>query len=116
MATEHGKTSHRQLYFQIFGALVFLTLAEVGVTYGPPEMKLVIIAALIILALAKAALVAAYYMHLRFDSLLFRRLFVTGLVLATFVYLIVFVSMQFFGDDTTSQPLDELPAPASIRN
>jgi cytochrome c oxidase subunit 4 len=67
-ATAHGKQSHRTLYFQVFGALAFLTVAEIGVTFGPPEMRYIIIAVLIGLALGKAALVAAFYMHLRFEK------------------------------------------------
>jgi hypothetical protein len=42
-------------------------------------------------------------MHLRFDSRLFRRMFLAGLVLAACVYLAFLTSMQYFGDDTTSE-------------
>lgn len=97
MATAHGKTSHRQLYFQIFGALAFLTLAEVGVTYGPPEMKFVIIAALVILALTKAALVAAYYMHLRFEKS------TLALIAAVPLFLCVFLAFALWPDHSAVQ-------------
>ena len=83
--TAHGKHSHRPLYFQIFGALAFLTLAEVGVTYGPPEMKYIIVAALVVLALTKAALVATYYMHLRFEKSTLAVIAVIPLILCVFL-------------------------------
>ena len=40
---------------------------------------------------------------MRFDSRLFRRLFLAGIVLAVAVYLAFATSMQYFGDDTTSE-------------
>jgi len=97
METAHGKTSHRQLYFQIFGALAFLTLAEVGVTYGPPEMKFLVIAALCILALTKAALVAAYYMHLRFEKS------TLALIAAVPLFLCVFLAFALWPDHSAVQ-------------
>ena len=41
------------------------------------------------------AMVVLYFMHLRFDSPVFMRLFVTGLVLAVTVYFIMFAAFQF---------------------
>jgi len=38
--------------------------------------------------------VALYFMHLRFDSKLFRRLFVTGIILAIAVYLVALSSLH----------------------
>ena len=46
---------------------------------------------LLILAFVKFSLVVLWFMHLRFDSPIFRRLFVTGLLLAITVYVIVLV-------------------------
>ena len=39
---------------------------------------------------------AAWFMHLRFDSRMFTRFFVTGLVLATTVYLITLTVFEFW--------------------
>jgi cytochrome c oxidase subunit 4 len=39
-------------------------------------------------------MVVLWFMHLRFDSRLFRRLFVTGIVLALFVYTIVLTTFH----------------------
>jgi cytochrome c oxidase subunit 4 len=49
------------------------------------------VALLLVLAFVKFSLVVLWFMHLRFDSPIFRTLFVTGLLLAITVYVIVLV-------------------------
>ena len=49
---------------------------------------------LLFFAAIKFSLVVLWFMHLRFDSQIFRRLFLLGLSLATAVYLIV---LSIFG-------------------
>jgi len=44
----------------------------------------------------KFSLVALFFMHLRFDSKLCRRLFVTGIILAIIVYAIALTSLHVF--------------------
>jgi hypothetical protein len=44
---------------------------------------------LLVLALIKFELVAAWFMHLRFDNSIFRRLFITGIVTALIVFGVV---------------------------
>ena len=44
----------------------------------------------------KFFLVAAWFMHLRFDSSLFTKFFVGGLVLATGVYMIALTAFEFW--------------------
>ena len=44
---------------------------------------------LVVMAIVKFVVVVMFFMHLRFDSKLFRRFFVTGIVLALFCYVIV---------------------------
>ncbi|HEY0706596.1 MAG TPA: cytochrome C oxidase subunit IV family protein [Polyangia bacterium] len=55
-------------YFVAFAALALLTLAEVGVVYVPGIARGLLIAALILLAVAKAALVLLVFMHLRGEA------------------------------------------------
>ena len=55
-------------YMAIFYWLAFLTAVEIGVAYAPLA-KVVMIAGLVGLAVAKAALVAMYFMHLRFERM-----------------------------------------------
>ena len=49
---------------------------------------------LILMSIVKFFLVVAWFMHLRFDSRLFRRLFVTGVVLALFCYTAVLTTFH----------------------
>jgi cytochrome c oxidase subunit 4 len=51
-----------------------------------------LVSLLLFFAVIKFSMVALWFMHLRFDSRLFRRLFVTGIYLAISVYLIVLVT------------------------
>jgi cytochrome c oxidase subunit 4 len=51
---------------------------------------------LLILAATKFIIVVSFFMHLRFDSKLLRRVFLTGIILALSVYVIVFFSLGVF--------------------
>jgi cytochrome c oxidase subunit IV len=55
-------------YMMIFYWLAGLTAVEIAVAYLPASMRVLMIALLIGLAVAKAALVAMYFMHLRFEK------------------------------------------------
>ena len=68
-----GQLVSRKQYWAIFVWLTVLTALEVGVAYMPVAKTLTIIA-LLSLALAKAALVANYYMHLGHETRLLRRI------------------------------------------
>jgi predicted membrane-bound mannosyltransferase len=100
-------------YVKVALVLGVITAAEVSLPYIT-DVEGPVLAAMLVMMAVKFGIVGAMFMHLRFDSKLFRRLFIAGIALAAGVYLAVMVSMQFYGDDTTSQPLDELPHPASI--
>jgi cytochrome c oxidase subunit 4 len=54
--------------------------------------------ALMILMGIKFYLIAAYFMHLKFDPKVLRWTFITGIVLALGVYLIMLMTFHFFGD------------------
>ena len=47
-----------------------------------------------VLAVLKFVIVVLYFMHLKFDSPMFRRFFVTGIVLAISVYTIVLATFH----------------------
>lgn len=57
-------THSRRGYLNVFVALIALTAAEVGVVYVPGISRALMISALVLLAIAKAALVLFFYMHL----------------------------------------------------
>ncbi|MPZ92219.1 MAG: cytochrome C oxidase subunit IV [Actinobacteria bacterium] len=81
-------------YVKIAVILAILTAMEVAVAYLD-ALSDVIIPVLGALAIAKFAMVVGYFMHLKFDSKLFRYLFVTGLVFAIALFSIVLTI--FFG-------------------
>src|SRR3954470_3121644 len=51
---------------------------------------------LIILMCIKFYLIAAYFMHLRYDKAVLRRFFLTGIFLAIFVYMIALLTFKLF--------------------
>ena len=59
---------NRKEYWIIFAALAVLTGLEVGVVYIPGIAKGLLVSALVLLALTKAALVALFYMHLKHET------------------------------------------------
>lgn len=77
MQTLPQETQHKPNYVGIFVVLVILTAIEVAVTYFPVPR----IPVLVPLAIAKAALVVLFYMHLRFDNRLFTFVFAIGIIM-----------------------------------
>ncbi len=84
-------------YVFIAIVLAIVTAIEVAIYYIP-ALEDVLVPSLIAFSAVKFFLVAAWFMHLRFDSPIFRRLFVVGLVLAFVVFGIV-LSIFIFGGD-----------------
>ena len=79
-------------YIVVAIILTILTAFEIGVFYAP-SLQVILVPLLIILAILKFILVAAFYMHLHFDSRVFSALFIFPLGLAA---LIVFSLMLLF--------------------
>lgn len=82
-------------YVKVAITLVLITALEVGVFYLEWLGK-GIIPVLVILSGMKFALVAMFYMHLRYDSKLFSVLFLGGLSLAFSVILALLVLFRVF--------------------
>ena len=107
-ATAHEETVHGAghkhptdgNYMVIALVLAVITAAEVSLYYI--DIGTLMIPTLLVMMVVKFGVVVAYFMHLKFDSLIFRRLFVAGLILAVAVYMAAMTAMQLFGDDTTS--------------
>jgi cytochrome c oxidase subunit IV len=83
---EHGAHPTEAFYIKIAIILAAVTGVEVGLYYTSFDQTATN-AALLVLAAAKFIMVAAYFMHLKFDNRILRRLFITGFVLATFCYI-----------------------------
>ena len=69
-------------YMAIFYLLAALTALEIGVVFVPIA-KLIVAIALIGLALVKAAMVALYFMHLKFEKRTLGIIALTPLILCT---------------------------------
>jgi cytochrome c oxidase subunit IV len=96
---EHAHPSEKQ-YFVVAGILAVLTAIEVGLYYIEDLSDNALVAMLGVLAITKFVMVVLYFMHLKFDSAVFRRLFWTGLGLALAVYCAVLAAMHFFSGGT----------------
>ena len=83
-------------YVMVAAVLAVLTGLEVAVYYMTALPHPLLVALLSFFAFWKFVLVVLWFMHLRFDSRIFRRLFVTGLSLAFAVYLIVLFTFGVF--------------------
>ena len=73
-------------YVKIALILAAITGAEVALYYTKFS-RAATNTALILMAGTKFAIVAAYFMHLKFDNKILRRLFITGIVLASVCYI-----------------------------
>jgi cytochrome c oxidase subunit 4 len=82
-------------YFKVALILSAITAIEVGVFYITAIGK-GIIPVLAVLSIAKFALVAMFYMHLKFDHKLFTTLFAAGLALAMTVVFALIALFKFF--------------------
>jgi len=83
-------------YVVVAIVLAVLTGLEVGLFYMEFIPRAVNVTALMVLMILKFATVALWFMHLRFDSRIFRRLFVTGIILAVSVFTIVLLTFGVF--------------------
>jgi cytochrome c oxidase subunit 4 len=94
-AEAHGLSEHHPgpgEYVKIAIILAIVTAIEVGAYYITALPVRVFSAMLLVMMVFKFSLVVLWFMHLRFDSHLFRRLFVTGIVLALAIYTIVLLT------------------------
>ncbi|MEX2394346.1 MAG: cytochrome C oxidase subunit IV family protein [Actinomycetota bacterium] len=88
---EHAHPSPGQ-YIKIAIILAIVTAIEVGAYYVTGLSDTVLSIGLLVMMVVKFFFVGMWFMHLRFDSKLFRSLFLVGIVLALAVYSVVLVS------------------------
>ena len=102
---QDGHKDHPK-YMNIFWWLLGLTIVEVAVAI--PEYSIVLKAILLIgLASAKAALVAIYFMHLKFE-----RKTLAAIVITPFI-ICVFLVIMLMPDITLDTRLDSIVQPAA---
>jgi len=61
-------TERHRGYLRVFLTLLVLTLAELGLVYVPGIARGALVGGLVLLALAKAALVLMFFMHLHSET------------------------------------------------
>lgn len=93
LESRHAHPTDAQ-YVGVAAALAVLTGIEVAVYYLKSSNAT--IGVLLLLMVTKFAMVVAFFMHLRFDSKVLRRLFIGGLVLAVGVYSALFAMFAVF--------------------
>ena len=82
--TKHDHPGERQ-YIVIALILAMVTAIEVAFSYWE-AVEDILAPSLIFMSIVKFFMVVGWFMHLRFDSRLFRRLFIAGVALALFCY------------------------------
>lgn len=92
---DHPEAAHatNQTYVRIAIILAIITLVEVAIYYLP-SFRPMLVPALLVLSIAKFLMVVGFFMHLKYDSRLFRFMFAAGLVLTLAVYL-AFLAMAW---------------------
>lgn len=103
-ATEVAEDAHHdgehmtdRSYIVIAIVLAIITLVEVATyfwDFGDAAVPL-----LLVLMVAKFAIVVAFFMHLKFDNRLFTYLFVSGVLLAAGVYIVLLLAFNFWSGD-----------------
>lgn len=95
MAEEHSHDHPTEYqYVKIAVILGIVTAAEVAVVYvsaWEEYFRLI----LSVMMVVKFFMVAAYFMHLKFDSKVFRRFFILGIILAFAVFGVVLWTFTF---------------------
>jgi cytochrome c oxidase subunit 4 len=96
-ATSHRESAHPTpaTYVTIAIILAVITLVEVAVVFVE-ALGALLIPILLVLSATKFAIVAMYFMHLKFDSKLFSGLFVGGILLTSCILLALLVLFDVF--------------------
>ena len=92
---EHGAHPTEAFYIKVAIILAVVTGIEVGLYYTSFNQAATN-GMLMALAGIKFVMVAAYFMHLKFDNHILRRLFIAGFILAAVVYVAYLLTMGVF--------------------
>ena len=108
-ASEHADAEHEdhpseKKYWMIALILGIITAVEVALSYI--DLGDAIAPLLLIGMVMKFFIVASYFMHLKFDSRVPRRLFISGLFLAVSCYLGMFMMFRQFGPREDRQDIN----------
>jgi cytochrome c oxidase subunit 4 len=83
-------------YIKVAIFLAIVTALEVATYFWESASAQTLAIVLIPMMIVKFAVVAGYFMHLKFDSPLFTRMFVAGLLFAVGVYSVMLTAFRFW--------------------
>jgi cytochrome c oxidase subunit 4 len=109
---EHTEHPDSTQYIAIGIILAAFTALEVAISFAAVPGRLAI-PSLITLTVLKFVLVVLWFMHLRFDSGWFRRLFAFGLILALAVYAATISLMLYAGASAPAAQQARIPSERS---
>jgi cytochrome c oxidase subunit IV len=95
---DHAEHPSDLMYVKVALFLAALTALEVGTYFIEDASTGLLVALLFPMMIIKFVTVIFYFMHLKYDNPLFKRVFVFGLVLATIVFLIALSAFEFWDD------------------
>ena len=95
---EAGEHHHPSDFTYIKVALILAVMTTLEVLTYPFDFGHFAVPLLLILMTLKFGTVVAYFMHLKFDSIMFRRLFIAGIITAVVVYSAALTMFHFWGD------------------
>jgi cytochrome c oxidase subunit 4 len=86
------------LYVKIALILGVITAFEVGTYFIEDASTTLLVVLLFPMMTAKFLIVTGYFMHLKYDSPLFKRVFFFGLILAIVVFVVMLTTFEFWDD------------------
>ncbi len=99
-ADEHAHDHPSDLmYVKVALFLAALTALEVGTYFIEDASTTLLIVLLFPMMIIKFGTVIMYFMHLKYDNPIFKRVFLFGLILAVVVYFIMLTSFNYWWDD-----------------
>ena len=93
--TVHAHPTDAQ-YIKIALILGVITAAEVGTYFWEGASTLGLVLVLFPMMIAKFFIVTGWFMHLKYDNPLYRRVFIFGLLLALVVFLAALTAFEFW--------------------
>ncbi len=99
-APDHGHHENRDvMYVKIALLLAVITGIETFTYFESVfDFGAALVPVLLVCMTAKFYLIAAYFMHLKWDRPILRRVFLTGILIALAVYLVALAAFKFFAD------------------
>lgn len=95
---EHGEHHPTEKQYVVVALILAVLTGIEAFTYFKSVLDWgrVLMPALLVMMGVKFYLIAAYFMHLRYDQKILRRVFLTGIVLAVAVYVIALTAFKLF--------------------